>query len=493
MQNTTSRINQLWFLTLLLLLFFALATAWLDKPFTGHHDWDNVLYTHAVRNYLKFGYSDLGYIQVYSPLKSLPDDLDRSGAYVYRHNPPTLAILQSLSVRAFADSEAFIRLPNIIITLFSITIIYQLSKAMYGRRTAVRVTFFFAFAPLVVYFSRAVNHEAGNIFFVNAMLLAYLHWTRKKQPSSLAIAHMLAFAGLWFGHFMAFFLVFFFIYGLIWGTREEKIAIFTICLAGFVGFATWITYTTKGFDSYILEEFEEIFTQRTSTSAGDSATVESFNTLDYLGRMLLRISYGFSFFGFLFALFGIYSLYKQGMKRQDYLIWAHLIAGLVYTTLWRNATWIHDYFTYYVVAPLAIWAGYGLHIVWPHGSTKPRNRPQLYAWGGLIGHVVLVMAVSVVLIALSNRSFLTVADLVAERTTEDERIATNLPYRGPHIEFYAERTISFDVKFDVNRLDEVFTTRGYDFYLVCNLREAPNWPPQVTVEEAKSCYAVRPR
>lgn len=486
----TTILKQKRFLVLVLLAFFALATAWLDKPFTGHHDWDNVLYTYAVQNYLEYGYSELEYIQVYSPLKSLPEDLDRSGAYVYRHNPPTIALVQSLSVRAFSFSEAFIRLPNIFLTLFSIVIFYQLGRVMYGKAVGIRAAFFFALAPLVVYFSRTVNHEAGNIMFANALILVYILWLRTQKTSWFIWACLIAIMGIWYGHFMAFFLALLFPYSLIFGNRQEKIMTLVICIVGFIAFVVWMTYTTRMFDAYIIDEFIEIYTIRTSDqSNGEGDT--TFNMLEYVIRMFARIFYGFSFFAFVFAMVGIYALHKKGNNREDYLLWVHLIAGLVYTTLWRNATWIHDYFTYYVVAPLAMWAGYGLYLIWPHGGI-PKNRLQRVAWGGLLGHVVIILIVIVGLIGFSNRSFLKTANIIKTRTTADELIATNLRYRGPHIGYYAERDITFDIKFNNSVFESVFAEDQFEMYLVCNLRDEPNWPDTVQVEKVENCYAVRP-
>lgn len=36
-----------------LLIFFALSTYKVSKPFIGHHDWDNVHMSNVVRNYIQ--------------------------------------------------------------------------------------------------------------------------------------------------------------------------------------------------------------------------------------------------------------------------------------------------------------------------------------------------------------------------------------------------------------------------------------------------------
>ncbi|HLA45427.1 MAG TPA: glycosyltransferase family 39 protein, partial [Aggregatilineales bacterium] len=356
----TARQNQWRGATLILLGFFLVAGVWLNKPFTGHHDWDTALYGYAVQHYLADGYSASDYVQVYSSVAEKPENW-----WYYRNNPPTIAILESLLVRATVYSEMFIRLPTVFITLFSLSVYYVFVRRLYGPRVGIRAMFFFALTPMAIYFSRTVNHEAFSILMVISLLTFYMQWMREHRLWQFLVCCLLAFAGLWVGHYMAFFLVVLFLYSLIFGTRYEQLYTFVIGLSGLLGMVSWFYFTTGGFDSVLFREMMDQFVYRSSSQGATHTTDTGFSLLQYAGRFGVRLIYLASPFFVFFAVAGMIAVYRKPHKtREEYLPAALFVAAFFYTTVFRNATYLHDYFMYYFIPPLSIWAGYGLHRLW---------------------------------------------------------------------------------------------------------------------------------
>ncbi|MBZ0310775.1 MAG: glycosyltransferase family 39 protein, partial [Anaerolineae bacterium] len=134
--------KSLWIMTLLLLGFWLTATRWLNKPFIGHHDWDNVLLSITVLNY-----ETNGYLEHHGLQQRTPEWTPQQQPYLYRSTPPTFAILLSLAVRAFSFDELTLRIPNILLSLVSISVFYQFVRQLYGKTAGLWGAFFFASAP----------------------------------------------------------------------------------------------------------------------------------------------------------------------------------------------------------------------------------------------------------------------------------------------------------------------------------------------------------
>ncbi|NJL94114.1 MAG: hypothetical protein HC915_10500 [Anaerolineae bacterium] len=473
-------------LTALLLGYFGITSHWLNKPFIGHHDWDNVLYALTARNYLRYGYLEYGAIQFYN-LFPVESEAELS---VYRSNPPTLAILQSLSVRAFGFHEMFIRLTTVFLSLISIAVFYQLARHLMSRRAALLAAFFFAFSMQVIYFARTPNFESGNVVLANAFLLAFVRWRRLGSPRRWGLAAGLAFAGLWYGHFMAFVLVALFGWALLRSTRREMLAIFGLGCAGLLGLATWMTYNTEFFDAQVIDELVDLWTYRTSDSRIERA--DTFTLVDYLRVNGFRLIYSTSPFVLLLAAWGVYRQ-SRGPRRAEVAIpWVLVVAGLLYTSLFRNATYLHDYFLYYFVPPLALWAGHGFTQVWPHPGWLPRNRPQRFAGAGLMGHFFLVLGVIYILVyRLNNESFLWLAENIAEQTAQTEQVASNLPYLGPNVSYYAYRNLTYEQPYTANDLERLLLQEGFALFWLCDAPTPPDLPPTLTVQAVGPCYAIR--
>jgi hypothetical protein len=200
----------------------------------------------------------------------------------------------------------------------------------------------------------------------------------------------------------------------------------------------------------------------------------------------LRLAYGISPFLIALSIVGIYF----GNRQQNALLAILFLTALVHTTVWRNATFIHDFFMYSFTPAFAAWAGHGAATLWRNNkSWLPRTSPQRLMGGAVFGHLFLMLVVVQFFAGLSNDLILWVAERIAERTLPSDYIATNLTDSGPHREFYARRGIVYDVSYSPDLLDQ---PGGYDFYLLCLAKDdpVPEWSAGMYVEELKPCYAI---
>ena len=491
-------------MVLLLLVFFRLATLWLDKPFAGHHDWDNVDVDNVVRNYLRDGYAESDFLNIRSRPDALPEHL-----YVYRSRPPTMGIYVSLLVRGMGDFPTTIRTALIFLSMISICVFYQLARRIYGRRIGWLAAFFFTFSPTVVYFSRIANWEQGSALFTCAFLLAYVCWLQDQRRWQLILAYVLAFLSIWWLHDMAFLLAVLFIYSLLMGTRRQQIHTFGMGLAGLFALILFFFVTTNGFDSEALDQLRNRAELKSGSQVEEilgSGVIKQFTIPDFIGRWLFRIQYGYSPFMLIFVLMGLSFLIRtRSLPREAYLVLAWLLAGFVSIVFWRNSSYLHDYIMLYIFAmPFALLAGVGLSRVWQHNSLIARNRVQRFAAGGVFGHLLLCLGAVIFLTNFTNRGMLWLAEQIAERTTQTEIVGLNIPYTGPHIEYYADRTLIFQAADTSENIIQRLEGGNYDLFISCRpaANPAPSLPASFQVEVLTAdaeewgrptfCYVIRP-
>jgi 4-amino-4-deoxy-L-arabinose transferase-like glycosyltransferase len=481
-----------WLILGLLLGFSLLTTQWLSQPFHGHHGWDNLRLAMSVQNYLRYGYVDYQGLQVINlyPLES-PEQ-----ASIYRSSPPTLAIISSLSARAFSFSEFSVRLPNVWISLISICLFYQLGRQLYGSRSAMLSSYFFVCSPFVLYFSQVVNWEAGNGIISSLLLITF--WAYKQQPSrqrALAL-YLLAFAGLWFSDFIAYLLSCLFLYSLWFGDRRLQIFSFSLGLMGLVGLFTWLAYTTGFFSANGIDELWGKVALRGSNTVEEG---QNITLLGYLQLLALRLCYGLSPFILLLGAYGVFLHWGRPRPPKfapaDGLVLVLLGASLFYTTLWRNATYIHDYFLYSMAAPLCLWAGQAIDHIWGQGrGWLPSNRAQRFADAFLLGQALFALAVFNFFINYKHQNLMDLAALLKAQTSTEDRIAFNLDFDiyGPLVDYYSYREISY-LEYELGQEQALpAQLQGYDYFILCTpdlSQENPLWQARARLL-TEFCYLI---
>jgi|GEM_PF-4313192 len=486
-----SPINRNKWLLALLLVSFLLSTRWLNKPFIGHHDWDSVLVSIQVLNYHELGYFKHYGMQIRTQLHMHPtDDLT-----IYRSTAPTFAIALALWAEATSFNELTLRLFNIFINLVAISVFYQLAWQLFRKRRIVRfATAIYATLPFVIYFPAVVNWEVGIHLIMLLTVLCYLRWWRYQNPIMLGYLAFLAILGIWYFFTMPWLLLTLFGHSLLFGDRRHQVTTFSVGLIGALALVVWGFYTTEGFDPHVIQEIQDHLAYR-SSDAANTPTDESTATWgNYLTRYASRLLYALSPFTLFFALWGARRAFsKQNPERPTLGIIAAMAITIVCNNLmWRNASFLHDYYMYGLVAPAALWAGYGLDYIWGNNrSWMARNRLQRFASAFIIGHILFALTMTNFFANFGNTPIVWLSDGIRTHTAIGETAATDLSYLGPHIEFYAERNINYDVAPEQDRLREAFETNRIALYVLCD--EAQLSAMNIfQVEPLEACYLVRP-
>jgi len=147
------------------------------SPYMSFADHNTANFSIFARNYLEHGYlaTRLGQVRTIGPAG--PDDLT-----YFAHHPPTIALLTSLSFRAFGVTEWAARLLPLVLSSLTCPVLFVLGSRTAGTSAGVVAALVFAFAPGAVYYGQMLDHEAFVTFFG---LLALVAWRRHVDAGSV--------------------------------------------------------------------------------------------------------------------------------------------------------------------------------------------------------------------------------------------------------------------------------------------------------------------
>jgi len=149
----------------------ALLTVRITGPFTGWHEWNSAFFGYFARNHLRYG---LGYTHLLCTHGSTADPPAQPSYYL--SHPPLIAAWVAISMALFGQQEWAIRLVPIVASLGSIGLVAGIVRRTHGWRLGLATAFFFAVAPATAYFGRMADHVPLVQFFGLLMLYGYLAW-----------------------------------------------------------------------------------------------------------------------------------------------------------------------------------------------------------------------------------------------------------------------------------------------------------------------------
>lgn len=164
------------YLIILVLVYaFFLRFPIIFQPFNGYHAWNEGHYSMTALNFDKYG---------------LLKQMNETGADYTA--TPFLSWLVYGSFKIFGVSEWAARLPNLIFGMFSIYLLFLITRKLYNDKIALWSSIFASAAHGIVYFSRNVQLESSFVFFLlSAIYFAILHHeTRKLIPAVLCFLSM---------------------------------------------------------------------------------------------------------------------------------------------------------------------------------------------------------------------------------------------------------------------------------------------------------------
>jgi 4-amino-4-deoxy-L-arabinose transferase-like glycosyltransferase len=337
-----------------LIVFFSLD---LNTPWTQDDYYNGAVWSQAAHNLLRAGLLQTAGVPAafyYGPLPIPPD-----GFYV--HHPCLLPLSVAASFGVFGESEWAARIVPLLCSTISAILVWILARSCAGVRAATFSLAVFVTLPMELHYGQMVNFEPVTLMWMLAALLSvrYMSVTgNTRWWISMIAACVLAMWTAWLGYFFVVIMALHFAFF----AREKKraVAAWLWLLALLSALAFLVQIRAVRADAW--SDLATAFYQRLSASAGGAQCFTMAEWTGTVGEWLLIL---FSPLAWALALGGGLIVWKnrQAAPELRWLGWAALCLVLLngfYLAVFRNASYIHDYAGFYLVAPIALMAGLAL-------------------------------------------------------------------------------------------------------------------------------------
>ena len=419
-------------IVLLILALWALLLIRLNAPYYGIQDAYRVWIPAAIRNLDEYN-------TILVVRNSAPTPVDELA--IYTHHPPLLVWLPAILTQFTGFNETSVRFVFAAATMFSLSGFYVFTRRLYNRNLALIASAFFAFTPMVAYFGRVAGHDPLGLATAMVFAAALVNWLRYPTRQRYGLLMLLAWLSVWTAWPAVFFVAFLSLAGL--GSRQHRLGVIGLGMVTIAAFITMmLLYESQ--HSGAFNDLLKSFGWRSSSYSGQIGT-ERFNLLQWLSvnfqHVLLFATIGFT----ALALWGIPALWKH---RQP-LTLLLFVAGFIYLLVFRNASYIHDYYKIFLVPAMAISAA----VVW----TDVYPRAGRYGRPLIVSITVAALIQAVVVFGLLHASgrqplFDEIITYLQNNAAPTDTIAVNVDTGDDSydrvIEFYIFRPIIWNEEFE---------------------------------------------
>lgn len=435
-------------------LCFRIGAAWL-----GHQDANGAWISAALRNYERYGFINLSGLITFD---TTPELLNEIPDYYIRH--PPLAVWISYPLIAASDfHEALVRVIYAGCTLISGAALATVAKRLF-KSGAVWTLSLYLFTPMMLYFGRMPDHEAPALMFATVLAIVLIDWIRKPTPKLFVAAAILMIAlawTAWGGLMLAVSLC----GTLLLAYKKRWRGLLALIFIGGISALAVILYYQIIWSGAI-QELINFFIWRTSSASGTREALD-FSIAEYLVRISIRLLTLFTPTVLVLAIFGIWQILHQ-TRLSIAVIAGFLVGALSFILVFRNASFIHDYYLIYFAPAIAILGTIAILAV--QQSRQGRFvRPAVTALI-LLWPMMTLAVLTFLYTGSTNEDPLRLASAINNHTMPEDIILSNRPNDGLAIELYAEREISWNTPLE-SILNLEKGTRGL-FYLYCGERSA---------------------
>lgn len=317
----------------------------IDAPIADLHSWNQCSCAQVIRNFyengMRFFYPEWDLLQK----GKLPPRFEAEEVPLYSF---FVAILWKI----FAPSLWLARLATILGASIGTLFIFRLTRRLYGESLALFATFFFAFAPMNLFFQRAIMTDAWGIAASIAAIDYFQLYFSESKPNRLAVATTLTMiTGMLKIYFLFIGLPIAYLawkrYG--WGFLA-RLELWAAAIVVLVPNAFWLLHASKIGTLGSAAEGGRFW--ETQKLWGDVSLLWSFK---FYGKILDRLFiYVGTFFLSIFFIYGLASAHKSlGLP-----IW-WVLGFLFYVLIMRDGNQEHSYYQLPYLAPASIIAGVG--------------------------------------------------------------------------------------------------------------------------------------
>ncbi len=360
-----------WEVGLILILAFQIwfFSRAIGRPWTDDADFNGAVWSQAAHNFLKAGIVSTAGVP--APFHFGPMPIPKH--LYYGHHPSLLALTVTAVFRIFGEHEWAARMVPITCSVASTVLLWFLVRSCAGPGTATFAAVFFATLPMELRWGQMVNFEPGALMWMLVGFLGLRYWnlTGKKRWKAVMLLGLVAsMLTAWLGYMLVLLLSIHF--WLFDRERRGRLALLLVGISIFCGglFLCQISWVQP----HAIPDLATAFSLRLSQTA-DS---RNFTFLDWLLRMQNSWNRHFPppFLGF--ALLGAAHLFKNRNESKN-LRWLGWVCGALfvmnafYVLVFQNASYIHDYASFYFISPVSILAVLGAQRV-GHWAEKQVGR-----------------------------------------------------------------------------------------------------------------------
>jgi len=425
-------------LAFLLLLTVKFLAYEINRPWVGHRDFNGAVWSNVARNYNRYGFiaTKFGQVNNYGALAP------QTFSY-YIHHPPLLPILVAISFRIFGESEAAARYVPIAFSLGALIFVFLLSRRFWGILGATISSAALIATPQYLYFGRMVNHEPLTFFFIVAATYFYVLWKEKPSRLHFSLFTVMLIGGGLSGWPMHLFMGSVFILD-VFAERRVRKPILIVPLVGVILLGLFLVHASilKG-SGNAFTDLLDILKVRT----GQVPESGGFSWASLAERMYLWLKYEFGWPLLILSVLGIVGAALIGTaqaKRFLGLVVMLFLVAVLYILLFPHGAWNHDYWSYYLLAPLAlsaaVWGSFSLGKQWINVAALVTSLLLLGALASLSVQVTDRMYRVAV-----NYGYEMFGSAVHNHSDLDTIVLTDLPFVGPEANYYADREIAVGV------------------------------------------------
>jgi hypothetical protein len=424
----------------LLLVIWGILTIRVDARWYGIQEAPRIWVPAAIRNYHEYGLKTTGLMVIRDVQPTTPENFE-----YYSHHPPTIIWLPALFTEALGFNELAVRIGFIYATLLSAALFYVLVRRLYDARLAIWATAFYGLTPVTAYYGRVPAHDLLGLVVIFAFAAILVNWLHRPTRARLIALIILAWMAVWTAWTAIFFVGTLGLAGMWLGNKSQRRAIVGFGVVTIIAFIALMGFYQLQWSGSI-DSILDAFVWRASNASDDPGTA-SFTIFQFIAVTLAHTMVLVSIGVFIKSVGGIFALRKRRWDIANIFTLALFMGGLIYQLVFRNASYVHDYYKLMFIPSIAIAAA----AFWVYAHQRPRKRIlRPIVDGLLIVSVLMSVAVLFIMHHSGHRPWITaVTDWINANANDEDRIMTHLVGKDNMmpLRFYTYRVIDEGVDF----------------------------------------------
>ncbi len=473
-------------LVLILIASWGLMMINIDLPWWEQGGDNGAWISAAVRNYDRLGASNISFLQIlnFEPVTQ-PDDY-----YVYIHHPPMIVWQTAITSGLFGFNEMSFRYLAAIMTLLSTAGFYVLLRRLtHNQSQALWGTALYAFTPMMLFYGRMPNHEAPALAFVLLLFATLVNLSRRINRRDLILMVIFTFLCAWTAWAV---LIFIGMAGflLLWLNPKRNWRLFlALGITAVVSVGLLIGYYQVVYPETITSLLD-VFVFRTSNQSLSRGSA-TFTFTEFLWQNFIHTISLYTPSLLILSGLGVWLSRKRVNRLTAGMMMVLFASALIYFLVFRNATYIHNYYKIYLAPAFAFSASYAMIA---HQAHRGRMRRVISAvmqglvLGGIItgGFFFALLHQSAVRPQLEE-----MRSLLADYSQAGDRVMTNVDYGISPLSLYA--SVDLDGNRSPENAQSLIENDTAFIYLYCDTGNLETFeiPEQLSAYEpieSETCY-----